>query len=113
MNVNINDRATPQAKMQAGIIAGIETTLAQNALRLRPSAIMNQNPSTNSASIGFHPFESHLQPIRVSMNVVAQKRRRLVHIYNENIDITIVIKVAESAAAAAVYRGYPRTGDLD
>jgi hypothetical protein len=41
VNVNIHDRATPQAKMQAGIIAGVETTLAQDALRLRPSAKMN------------------------------------------------------------------------
>src|SRR6516165_10233013 len=113
MNVNVDRGVTPKAEVQPWIIAGIKTALAQDALRLCLSCVMNENASPNGASIGFHTFEFHLQPVRLSTNVVAQKRGRLVHIHDQNVYIAIVVKVAEGAPSTAVHCRHPRTGSLD
>src|SRR5208283_3649764 len=42
--------------------------------------------------------------------VVAQQRWRLVHIYDQNIQIAVVVDITECAAAARMRRGHTRTG---
>ena len=43
-------------------------------------------------------------------NVVAQQRRQLVHVHDENIEVAVVVEIAESHAATGVRAGHAGTG---
>ena len=50
--------------------------------------------------------EQHLQPVAGARDVVAQERRRLVHVHHQDVDVAVVVEVAEGTAAARVRRGH-------
>jgi hypothetical protein len=113
MDFNVNRCIRAQAEVQAGIVARIETTLTQHALGLRFAAVMNQNAGSNGASVGLNPLKLHLNPIGIPAYVIAQQGRRFVQVYDQNVDVTIVIEVPERTSPAAMRRGNPGTGSLD
>jgi len=58
--------------------------------------------------------QPHFQPVMRSPQVVAQQSGRLVHIQDQNVEVAVVVKITEGAAATGVRRCYPRAriGDL-
>ena len=52
--------------------------------------------------LDFTPSSLHLQPVRLAGNVVSQERGRLVEIYDDNVEVAVVIEVTERAPAAAM-----------
>src|SRR5208283_943426 len=51
-----------------------------------------------------------LQPVMLSFQIVSQQRRRLVHIQDQNVQVSIVVEIAEYAAAARVWSRNTRAG---
>jgi hypothetical protein len=102
-----------QAKVQAGITAGIKTTLTENTLSLDFSAIMHENAGPDRAAVGLYALELHLNPIWFSLNVIAQQRRWFVQVDDENVDVAIVIEIAKGTSPAAVGCGNARASHFD
>src|SRR5271154_1829490 len=71
MHFQVHRGVASESKMQAGIVAGIKTGLAQNALSLRFPAIMSKNPRANGAAVGLDSFEFDLDPVLFSTNIIA------------------------------------------
>jgi hypothetical protein len=71
MDFHVNGGIGAKSKVEAGIVARIETALAQNALGLHFPAIMDENAGSNGASVGLHSLKLHLNPIRISADVIA------------------------------------------
>src|SRR5438445_8191779 len=63
INVQIDRSEAPQAEVQPGIIAGIETRLAQDGLGLGLPSIAREDPGPDGAAIGFDTHELHLDPV--------------------------------------------------
>ena len=61
-----------QAEVQTGIVARIETGLAEDGLCLSLPSIMGEHPRTDRASIRFDTFQLHLNPVLFSADIVAQ-----------------------------------------
>jgi hypothetical protein len=99
--------------MQAPIVAGIKTGLTQDALRLRFSAIMSQNSGSDRASIGLNSLEFDLYPVLFSIEIIAQKGWIFVQIYNEHIEVTVIVEIPERASAATMRFCHSGTGSLD
>src|SRR5208337_1168414 len=102
-----------EAEVQAGIAAGIETALTYEALRLCFPAITGQNPGPDRAPIGLHALKFHLKPILLPLDVIAQQGRGLVHVYDEDVDVTIIIEIPERTSPAAVRRSNAGAGSFD
>jgi hypothetical protein len=113
MDFDIHSRICAQSEVQAGIVARIETTLTQHALGLCFPAVVNQNAGSNGASVGLNPVKLHLNPVGTPAYVIAQQGRRFVQVYDQNVDVTIVIEVPERTSPAAMRRGNPGAGSLD
>src|SRR5258708_34717560 len=88
--------------MEAGIITRIEAGLAEYRLSLHPISIVNKHTSANGDSIGFDTFQFHLEPVSFPTAIVAQQRRRLIQVHDENVHIAIVIEVSKSTATTAM-----------
>ena len=76
--------------------------MAENALRLHFSAIMHENASPDRTAVGLHSLEFHLDPVWFSLNVVAQQRRWFVHVDDENVDVAVIVEIAEGTSATAM-----------
>ena len=99
--------------MKAGIVARIKAGLTQDDLSLPLPAIMGKNPSPDRASIGFNSLEFDLNPVLFSLKIIAQKGRILIQIYDEHVDVAVIIKVPERAPAATVRLGNSRPSRFD
>ena len=113
MDFHVNGGIAAKTEVQAGIVAGIKTTLAQNALGLPFPAITNENPRSNCASIGLNALEFHLDPIGIPADVIAQQGGRFVQVYDENVNVTIVVEVAKRTSPAAMRRGNAGASSFD
>src|ERR1035438_6141610 len=102
VNLNAGGALSSQSKMQSRIVDREITRLAHHLLRLHVFAIANQHSCANCASIALDPLESNLDPVVARRRIVAQQGRRLVLIHYENIDIAVVVEVAESTSTAAM-----------
>jgi len=71
MHFQVHHRVLPEAEVQAGIVAGIETALTHEALGLCFPSIMSENPGSDGASIGLYSLELHFNPILFSLDVIA------------------------------------------
>ena len=62
-----------------------------------------------------HADQLHLEPVprRGPRKIVAQQRGRLIQVHDEDVDVAIVVEVAESAAAAGMRRGDAGPGFVD
>ena len=75
MNFHVNGGIGAKSKVQTGIIAGIETTLTQHALRLCFPAITRENARSNGAAVGLDALEFHLDPVGIPTDVIAQQEK--------------------------------------
>src|ERR1700733_9891091 len=73
VNVEIDRIESPQAKVQTGIIARVETGLAQHRLRLHLATVTRQYPRSYRAAVRLHSLEFNLDPILLLLHVVAQQ----------------------------------------
>src|SRR5437588_5877122 len=88
--------------MQPRIITREKARLTEQGLRLCLAAVVRQDASSYRTAIGFCTFELNLNPIRLPREVVSQERRRLIKINNDDVDVAIIVEIAEGAAAAAM-----------
>jgi len=102
VDIEVNGCDSTQTKMQAGIVTGIVTGLAQHGLRLYLATIVGQHPRSNRAAVGFHSFEFHLDPVLFSLDVISQQGWRFIHIDDEDVEISVIIEISEGAAAAGL-----------
>src|SRR6267142_148374 len=102
-----------QAEMQPGIVAGEETGLTKYSLSLRLSAVMSYDSSSYRTAVGIHAFQLNFNPVGFSRKVVSQQRRWLIEIDDDDVQVAIIIEIAESASAAAMCCGYARPSFLD
>ena len=110
VDIEVNGCDSTQTKMQAGIVTGIVTGLAQHGLRLYLATIVGQHPRSNRAAVGFHSFEFHLDPVLFSLDVISQQGWRFIHIDDEDVEISVIIEISEGAAAARVSIGHAWPG---
>src|ERR1035437_4352869 len=59
-----------------------------------------------AVAMGAEQFD--VDPIVFVAAVISQQRRVIVHVQDQYVHVTIVVKVAKGAAAAGIYRSYPR-----
>src|SRR5882672_1511889 len=95
--------------MQPGVVAGIETRLAEHRLGLDLSPIADQHSSANRTTVRLYSLQLDLDPVLLAAQVVTQQRRGFIKIDDQNIQVTIIVEVAERAPAAAVRLHNPRT----
>src|ERR1700735_4859167 len=91
--------------MQAWIVARIVAGLAEYRLRLYFFAVVDQHAGSDRTAIRFHTLQLHFQPALFDCYVISQKRGRLIHVDDENVEVAIVIEVSEGASPATVRRG--------
>ncbi len=88
--------------MQPGVIAGVVARLTDYGLHLFLTTIMGDHASPDGASVGFDALQFHFNPALLRVNIIAQQRRRLVHIHDQDVHVAVVIEVSKSAPPAAV-----------
>src|SRR5258708_7722450 len=100
--------------MQTGVVAGKKTGLTEHSLCLGFVPVMDENSGSNGTAVGLHALQFHLDPmISLAAEVIAQQRRRLVQINDQDVDIPIVVEVSKSASPTTVGRRYARARLLD
>src|ERR1700676_3844205 len=113
IHVDVSRSGVSQTEMQAGIAAGVKAGLTQDRLRLSLASIMDKHSRSNGASIGLYTFQFHFDPIGLADEVIAQQRRRLVEIDDQDVDIPVVVKVSKGASSTTVCRRYTGTSLLN
>src|SRR2546430_4129252 len=111
--LNVHRSRRSKAEVQPRIIAREKAGLAKHRLRLSLPAVMNHDASAYGAAIRFYAFQLNFNPVGLSREVVSEQRRRLIEIDDDDVHITIVIEIAEGAAAAAMGRPDARTCFFD
>src|SRR6266849_4887302 len=66
--------------------------------------------SANRASIRLGANALDLEPVILCVAIIAKKRRRLVHVNNDNVDVPIVVEVAECRSSARARFSYRQAG---
>src|SRR5580704_6245103 len=102
-----------EAEMKPRIVRRIKAGLTQDALSLRFPPVMCKNPSPDCAPIGLNSLEFDLDPILFSVKIVAQKGGILIQVYDQHVDVAVIVKISESASAAAVGLSNTRAGSFD
>ena len=90
--------------MQTWIVAGVVAGLAQDRLRLDFRPIVHQHARSDRAAIRFHSLQLDLEPVLFRPSGHCAAERRLIHVHDQHVHIAVVVEVAESASAAAVWR---------
>lgn len=110
IDVNVDDGRGPKAEMQTGIVAGKIAGLAQDSLRLGLVTIMDENPGSYATAVGLDALQLHLDLIiSLAAEVIAQQRRGLVQINDQDVDIPVVVEVSKRASATTVRRRHSRS----
>src|SRR5207248_10305332 len=113
----IGRRLRPEPEMEPPVVDRIEAALRQHFLRLYPSPITGGNSRADGAAVRLRADEPDLEPVsrlaRIGFQIVPKQRRRLVHIHHEDVDIAVIIEIAERAAPAAVRRADTRPRLID
>src|SRR5260221_5750187 len=60
---------------------------------------------TDCSAIRARPDQLQLEPVVIPFEIVAQKRRRFIQIHDQNINVTVIVKITESAASTGVDLG--------
>src|SRR5882724_4462113 len=102
-----------KAEVQPRIIAREKAGLTEHRLRLGLPVVTSHDASAYGAAIRFYAFQLNFNPVGLSREVVSEERRRLIEIDDDNVHITIVIEIAEGAAAATMDRRYSRARFFD
>src|SRR6266849_3063979 len=102
--------------MQAEVILGHEAGAAHYFVYLRMFAGDYADARADGAAVGFCAYALDFEPVAFGAAIVAQKCGRLVHVDNGDVDVSIVVEIAEGGASAAVRlsHGGPACGaDVD
>ena len=94
--------------MEAQIVVRVVARLAEDRLRLRAATRRHAHDSAERRAVRRRAFELHLEPAVRPGVVVSEQRRRLVHVEHQDVDVAVVVDVAERGAAARVRRHRPR-----
>src|ERR1035438_775101 len=76
-------------EMQSAVVYGKVRRLGQYPLRLPAVAVGSHHLRTDGASIRSDADKQHFEPMIAAAHVIAEERRRLVHVHDEDIDIAI------------------------
>src|ERR1035437_2130936 len=79
------------------------------------SAGNHTHTGANRASVRLGPNAFHLQPIVLRGAVISQKRGWLVHVYDHDVNVSVIIEVSECRSAAGarlIQRGAAIGGDV-
>ncbi len=104
-NLDIGGVGGAEAEVQPAVVDREIGGLAQHFLRLHRIAVAHRDPRADGAAVGFDARQLDLEPVVAAGHVVAQERRRLILIDDQDVDVAIVIEIAEGTAAAGV-RGF-------
>src|SRR5882762_4919344 len=88
--------------MQAEVILGHEAGAAHYFVHLRMFAGDNADARADGAAIGFCAYAFDFEPVIFGAGIVAEERGRLVHVDNGDVDVSVVVEIAEGSASAAV-----------
>ena len=95
MDFNIRRGCGAKAEVQTRIVCGDKARTAEHFLYLHLPAIVHQDTCTDRAAIALCSLQTKLDPVVSRRSIVAQQRRRLVHIHDEHVDVAVVVKIAE------------------
>src|SRR5277367_5263329 len=90
--------------MQARVVTGIVTGLADDGLRLRLAAIMHNHSGSDRAPVGLDTLQSYFDPALFWIEVITEERGRLIHVHDQDIHVSVIVKVSKRATATAVRR---------
>ena len=108
---NLFDRSVWPANFQAGSGSGAEPEmqppvvdrkvrrLRQHGLHLLASPYVATTCAPIALRLDCNAHQQDLQPVACPAQIVAQQRRRLVEIHDQNIDIAVIIEIAECDSA--------------
>src|SRR5579862_3144793 len=74
---------------------------------------MQRDARADRAAVGLDANQLHLQPVIAAGKIVAQQGRRLVHVHDQDVDISVIIEIAKGAATAGVRSRYSGTRLID
>src|ERR1700691_5122853 len=108
-DLNIPAGLIPQAEVQPRIVAREVAGLTGEFLRLYFPAIAHDNSRSNGAAVGLLSDEFDLEPVVSRRRVVSQQGRRLVHIHDDDVEVSIVVEIPECTAPARMLGRYSGT----
>src|SRR5437667_1915929 len=89
-----------ETNLDAEVILGNIARAAHHLIHLRMPAGNNSHTRANGAAIGLGADAFDLKPGVFRTGVIAEKRRRLVHVYYRNVDVSVIVEIAEGSTAA-------------
>jgi len=90
--------------MQTRIVRGEIAGLAGDALRLHLRSISQEPARADCAAVALRALQTDFQPMIARWGIVAQQGGRLIPVHDENVQVPIIVEVAEGASAAHVAR---------
>src|SRR5882762_8680903 len=87
--------------MQAEVILGHEAGAAHYFVHLRMFGGDYTDARANGAAVGFCAYALDFEPVVFGARIIAQERRRLVHVDDGDVDVSVVVEIAEGGASAA------------
>ena len=91
--------------MEAEVALGVIARSAHDLVDLRSSAARDLHPGTDRGPVRSRADTLDQQPIVPASAFVAQQRRRTVQIVDDDVDVPVVVDIAERAAASEIWRG--------
>src|SRR5439155_4675076 len=89
-----------QADVYPQIVLGKIAPAAADLVNLTTPAGKNRDPSANTVPIGLGAHGADREPMVLVSSVVAQQGKRIILIVDDDVQIAIVVKVAERYAAS-------------
>src|SRR5579883_864428 len=108
----IGGRRGPQPEVQAAVARRKISALRQHRLRLPPIAVACHHRRADRRAVRLRALQQHFQPMAGASQIIAQQRGRLVHVHDQDVEVAVVIEIAESDATARVRLGDARPGLL-
>src|SRR6266850_1884537 len=102
--------------MQAEVILGHEAGAAHHFVYLGVFGRDYTDARADGAAVGFCAYALDFEPVVFGAGIIAQERRRLVHVDDGDVDVSVVVEIAEGGASAAVRLsdgGPARRADVD
>lgn len=92
----VNDWAISESKMYPQVILRKIASAAPDFINLAPYASPNFDARPDTVLIGLGPNRFDCDPVVVHFGIVAQEEGGAVHVVNRDVDVSIVVVVAES-----------------
>src|SRR5882757_1241865 len=102
--------------MQAEVILGHKAGAAHYFVYLRMFGGDYTDARADGAAVGFCAYALDFEPVIFGAGIIAEERGRLVHVDDGDVDVSVVVEIAEGGASAAVglSDGGPASGgDVD